>query len=82
MHFANLQKNGKLANPNQQKPRVKYVHLINTIHHMGKIYVVSIFSDICYFLQRYMKNKIGILENNIYFPILVEPHTALETDKK
>ena len=40
------------------------------IKNRGEIFIiVSILSDICYF-YKYMKNKIGILENDIYiFPI-------------
>ena len=50
--------------------RAKNVHL--TKFTMGKIFIiVSIFSDICYFFQYYMKNKIGILKNDKYiFPIV------------
>ena len=42
-----------------------------TLFTMGEIFIIfSIFSDICYF-SKYMKNKIGILENDIYiFPIV------------
>ena len=45
----------------------KNVHL--TLFTMGEIFIIfSIFSDIYYF-SKYMKNKIGILENDIYiFP--------------
>ena len=50
------------------KPWENYAFKLFT---MGEIFILfSLFSDICYFLQRYMKNKIGILENNMetYFP--------------
>ena len=42
---------------------------LNNIHYGGNIHLFSIFSDILLFFHKYMKNKIGILENNnIFFP--------------
>ena len=47
---------------------------LNTIHYGENIhycFYILHFSDICYFFQYYMKNKIGILENYIYiFPVV------------
>ena len=50
------------------------MHLtLYTIRFMGEnIFIIfSIFSDICYFVQKDMKNKIGILENDIYIFAIV-----------
>ena len=58
--------------------REKTVHL--TLFTMGEIFIIfSIFSDIYYF-SKYMKNKIGILENDRYCTCL--DHQQQQQPKK
>ena len=51
------------------KNRVKHVHL--TLFTMGEIFIIFLYFRIFAIFYKYMKNKIGILENGIYiFPIV------------
>ena len=54
---------------NPSKPCQKCT--VNTIHYGGNIHHVFYIFGYLLFFHKYMKNKIGILENDIYiFPIV------------
>ena len=49
-----------------------------TIHYGRNIQLFFYISDILLFFHKYMKNKIGILENDIYiFPIVISVNSLL-----